>query len=165
MTQKAEKKRDIYNSVTDAVRTEMRQMIANARHAALAWHSDADGHPMVTRVGIATDAHGNPLLFISALALHSAALAADNRCGLLVGELGKGDPLAHPRLSLKCVAQPLPAAEVDHARRAYLAAHPKARNYIDLPDFQFVRLNVLGGTFNGGFGRAYQLEAGDCTTS
>lgn len=162
-TQNPDKKRDIYDNVTDEVRAEIRLLIDKARYAALAWHSVGNAHPMVTRVGIATDTQGYPLLFISGLAQHSAALDADNRCGLLVGEPGKGDPLAHPRLSLKCVAQPIADTAIAQAREAYLAAHPKAKLYIDLPDFRFVRLEILDGTFNGGFGRAYQVTASDCT--
>lgn len=147
--------------MTDAVRTEMQALVANATYAALACLAPEDGHPVVSRVGLATLQDGTPLIFISALAAHMAALLADPRCGLLVGEPGKGDALAHPRLSLKCRAEGIMAGQVDMARARYLAVHPKAQLYIDLPDFRFFRLAIIGGSFNGGFGRAYAVQAAD----
>lgn len=152
-------------TVDDDVRAEMRRMVADARYAALSWLAPDDGHPLVSRVGLATCAAGTPLIFISALSAHTKALDNDPRCGLLVGEPGKGDPVAHPRLTLKCRAEMLDGDAAMDARMRYLAAHPKAQLYIDLPDFRYVRLVVLGGSFNGGFGRAYDVAPTDILTA
>jgi len=46
-------------------------------------------------------------------------------------------------------------------RDHYLNTHPKAQLYIDFSDFNFVRFEVMTGDLNGGFGKAYHLEASD----
>lgn len=158
-------KPDLRQTVDDDVRTQMRAIVTDARSASLGWLAPDEGHPMVSRVGLATQADGMPLIFISALAAHTQALANNPNCSLLIGEIGKGDPLAHPRLTLKCKAELVPGNDLANTRARYLSAHPKAQLYIDLPDFRFLQLRILGGSFNGGFGKAYDLQPGDLTTT
>jgi len=105
-----------------------------------------------------------PLTLISSLAFHTAALRADPRCSLLLGEPGeRGDPLTHPRVTLACRADFLPRDGGDHARiRAhYLQTHPKATLYVDFADFSFVVFAVESAALNGGFGKAFRLTASD----
>jgi len=152
---------------TDAVRRDVRELIANARHAAIATLAPDTGAPQCTRVGLATLPDGTPLIFCSALAAHTPALLADPRCSLLIGEPGKGDPLAHPRITLSCEAELIdPGSEtVAEARTSYLSAHPKAQLYADLPDFRFFRLVPSEGRYNGGFGKAYVFKPDDLITA
>jgi putative heme iron utilization protein len=132
-------------------------MIRTATHGALACLEPGTGHPLASRVGVASFADGTPLIVISALAAHSAALRADPRCSLLIGDAGKGDPLASARISPVCRAEMLErgSAMAVEARERYLAVHPKAGVYVDLPDFRFFRLEVERASLNGGFGRAF----------
>lgn len=141
---------------------EGRAILAAARHAALATLAP-DGFPMASRVGIASLDGRTPLLLVSSLAAHTPQLRADPRCALLVGEVVKGDPLANPRLMLKCRARELrrDTAEGTAARETYLAAHPKSQLYIDLADFSFMVLGVEAVTFVGGFGRAFAISAAE----
>ena len=76
---------------------------------------------------------------------------------------GKGDPLAHPRLTIACRAAKLVRGEADHerARRRYLNRNPKAELYAGLGDFSMFRLEPERGSLNGGFGRAYLLSRKD----
>jgi putative heme iron utilization protein len=108
------------------------------------------GAPQVTRVGVSTDFDGAPVLLISGLAAHFPALKADARCSLLLGEPGKGDPLAHPR---------------NRIAARYLAHQPKAKLYAGLGDFRFVRLEPISASLNGGFGKAFALTAADLLTN
>jgi putative heme iron utilization protein len=130
-------------------------------HAALGVLSPEDGAPLVSRIGLAVTPDGVPVTLVSDLAAHTPALAADPRCSLMVGEPGKGDPLAHPRVMLRCRAEAVPRADEAAVRGAYLERHPKATLYVDFADFRFLRLMPEGGTFNAGFGRAYRLTASD----
>ncbi|MDZ5697933.1 HugZ family protein [Chelativorans sp. M5D2P16] len=142
-------------------------LLRTARFGALATLDPADGAPQVTRVAVATGMDGAPLILVSALSAHTRALEADPRCSLLVGEPGKGDPLAHPRLTLKARADKL-ARDTDehaHAKRRYLNRHPKARLYADFADFAFHRLSPEGAALNGGFARAYRLDRADVVTT
>jgi len=159
----SDKPKSVLREVSPEVVAEVRHLIAGARHGALATVSHEDGHPVATRVGIATLADGTPIILVSGLSAHTPALLADPRCSLLIGEPGKGDPLAHPRITIKCEAQRLERDSPAHnqARAAYLAAHPKASLYVDLGDFRFFALKPLSASYNGGFGRAYALDGGE----
>ena len=152
----------VLRDTTPEVVAEIRALIAGARHGALATLAPADGWPQATRVGLASF-EGAPLILISALAVHTAALRADPRCALLIGEVGKGDPLAHRRASLTCRAVEIARADprTPAARAAYLAAQPKAQLYVDLPDFTFMSLEIVRISYNAGFGKAFALSGDD----
>ena len=100
---------------------------------------------------------------MSNLSAHTTALLADPRASLLTGEPGKGDPLAHPRLTLQCTAESVDRESDIHQRlrTRFLARHPKSQLYIDFPDFRFFRLRPERASLNGGFGRAYHLSSAD----
>lgn len=138
-------------------------LIRTARFGALALNEPGTGHPFASRVACAPDIDGTPFILISTLATHTGGLTADPRCSLLLGEPGKGDPLAHGRISLIGNAVRVEKSSDTHARlRArYLARHPKAELYIDFPDFAFFRIEVARAALNGGFGKAWNLEASD----
>lgn len=153
-------KRDVRQEVTPDVVAEARALAAAQRHAALATLDPEDGHPVASRVNIVVGDDGLPLILVSGLSPHTAALRADPRCSLLVGEVGKGDPIAHPRLTLRCRAEELSrGSEEDVAARAlWLGVHPKSKLYIDLPDFAVMRLRPERVNFVAGFGRAYVMD-------
>lgn len=154
--------RGVLRETTSDVIAEARDMVRSVDHAALATIEAGTGHPLASRVGLATLSDGTPVVLVSRLAAHSAALDGEARCSLLIGEAGKGDPLAHPRLTLMCRATVIsdPAARTE-ARVRYLARQPKAALYIDLPDFRFFRLDIERVSFNAGFGKAYAIEGKD----
>ncbi|MEM9971083.1 MAG: hypothetical protein AAF762_08290, partial [Pseudomonadota bacterium] len=102
------------------------------------------------------------LTLISDLTPHTAALRAAARASVLIGEPGKGDPLAHPRITLKVEAAFIEKSE--EAAAAYLEKQPKAQLYIGFADFHLVRLTPVSASLNGGFGKAYALETGDLPT-
>ena len=95
----AEKKDVIRETDATAVRL-AKTLLRTARFGAIAVIEPGTGAPHASRVGVATDLDGSPLTLISGLSAHTGALLADPRCSLMVGEPGKGDALAHPRLSL-----------------------------------------------------------------
>jgi putative heme iron utilization protein len=117
------------------------------------------GYPFASLVNVATDADGSPLILVSKLATHTANLEADARASLLLAETGKGDALAHPRLTvLGTFAMIAPdSADVARLRRRFLARHPKSQLYADFPDFRFWRMTVVSAHLNGGFARAADL--------
>lgn len=134
-----------------------RGLLRTARHGALGVIEPETGAPFVSRAGVATMVDGTPLVLASTLAAHTGAMVANPRVSLMVGTVGKGDPLAHPRISIACRAAKLERStpEADEARRRYLNRNPKARLYADFPDFSFFRLDVEGASLNGGFGKAF----------
>ena len=163
--EQARKKDVIRETDADAIRL-ARTLVRGARFGALAVLDPNDGSPQASRVAVATDLDGAPLILVSGLSGHTAGLLADPRCSLLLGEPGKGDPLAHPRISLSCRAVRLERGSAEQARaeRRYLNRHPKAKLYVGFPDFAFFRLDPLKASLNGGFGKAYALTSADLLT-
>lgn len=161
--------KDTLLPVDAAARRQARGLLRPARHGALATLDPADGTPLATRTGLACDIDGAPVFLTSTLSAHTQALLADPRCSLLLGEPGKGDPLAHPRITVTGRAERIGTEGRDgetraRLRRRYLARHPKAELYVDFPDFSFWRLDVARASLNGGFGRAYAMTPEDLLT-
>ncbi len=161
----AEDRKVLRETDAEAIRL-AKTLIRTARFGALAVNGLDGGFPQASRVATATDVDGAPLILTSQLSGHTGAILADPRCSLLVGEPGKGDPLAYPRMTLLARARRLERGGEDHmrARRRYLARHPKAELYADFGDFAFFRLEPAGASLNGGFGKAYALSPADLAT-
>jgi putative heme iron utilization protein len=158
-------KQDVLQPVDDAARRLGKTLVRTARYAALATIDPLDGAPSASRVSLATAMDGAPVFLISRLSSHFTNLGADPRCSLLVGEPGKGDPLAYARMTLIGTAQPLPAGtERAHVKSRYLRRHPKAALYVDFVDFAFWRFTTSRASLNGGFGKAYALAKSDLAT-
>lgn len=137
-------------------------LLRDARFAALGVITP-DGAPMVTRVAFGLDPTRAPISLVSNIAVHTQALRANPACSLMIGEPGpKGDPLTHPRLTLVGKADFI-AKGADHDSLAahYLKTHPKSKLYIGFADFGFIRMTVMTGHLNGGFGKAYSLDPQD----
>jgi putative heme iron utilization protein len=112
-------------------------------------------------VTVATDPDGSPLLLTSRLSGHTANMEREPRVSILLAQTGKGDPLAHPRLTVTGRARRTGEPRV---RARFLARHPKAELYADFADFSFWRVEIAGGHLNGGFARAASLSAADLRT-
>ncbi len=154
-------KQDPIRPTDDEARALARRLLSCMRHAALGTIDPESGIPLVTRIAIQTDAAGMPVALLSGVAAHCRALQADPRAGLLVTDdpAAKGDAMTHARLSILARAQPMPPDAA--LREEWLQRDPKARVYIDLPDFRFWRLMPQSALLNGGFGRAFRLTPED----
>ena len=161
-----DKPKVIRETDADSIRL-AKTLIRAARYGALAVIEPETGAPLASRVGVATDADGAPLILVSALSAHTGAILVEPRCSLLVGEPGRGDPLAFPRITLSCRANRLERGTPDHERaeERYLNRNPKAKLYAGLGDFSFFRLEATGASLNGGFGKAYLLGRDDLLLS
>jgi len=138
-------------------------LMRSARYGALAVLDPETGAPQASRVAVATDSNGTPIILVSSLSGHTPGLLADPRCSLLLGEPGKGDPLAHPRITLACKARRIERQTEVHDRvsRRFLSRHPKAKLYADFGDFSYFLLDPQSASLNGGFGKAYRLTRDD----
>jgi putative heme iron utilization protein len=124
------------------------------------------GHPFASLVNVATDTDGSPLILVSRLATHTANLEVEGRASLLLAETGKGDALAHPRLTVLGSFAPVlrEDAEEPRIRRRFLTRHPKSELYAGFVDFAFWRMDVVSAHLNGGFARAADLTAAELLT-
>jgi putative heme iron utilization protein len=158
-----EGEKKVIRDTNDEARTLARDLIAKAPFAAIGVLEPASGVPLVSRIAIAADEHGGIVFLASTLSGHTKALGENPVCSVLVGEPGKGDPLAHPRMTVigKAVAVPRPGEDHARLRAMWLKRHPKAQTYIDFGDFNFWRIEAERAHLNGGFGKAFILEPGD----
>jgi putative heme iron utilization protein len=143
-----------------------KNLLRATRAGALGTIDRNTGHPFSSLVNVATDVDGSPLIFVSRLSTHTANIEVDPRASLLLASTGKGDPLAHPRLTVlgKFVKMDLDTAEGARVRRRFLAHQPKAQLYAALPDFTYWRMSIASAHLNGGFARAANLKASDFIT-
>ena len=141
-------------------------LLRATRAGSLATIDRNTGHPFASLVNVATDRDGSPLILISRLSTHTANLEADGRAALLLAAAGKGDPLAHPRLTLigSFARVPRDDRREPRLRRRFLARHPKSELYAGFGDFSFWRLEAVSAHLNGGFARAADLTAADVLT-
>lgn len=163
MQQEQERKiNPIRETTPEAIRL-AKILIRTAGFGAIAVIDPRDGRPHASRVSIATSYDATPITLVSRLSFHTNALLADPRCGLLLGEPDKGDPLAHPRISIACKASFLERGSSDEkeASDRFLRRNPKSSLYAGFADFNFVRLDLVRASLNGGFGKAFELEAVD----
>ena len=126
----------------------------------------SSGYPFASLVNLGTEPDGSPVILVSRLATHTANLEVDARASVLLAETGKGDALAHPRLTVLGTFAPInrSAPEHERTRRRFLIRHPKSELYADFADFTFWRMTVVSAHLNGGFARAADLSAADVLT-
>ena len=141
-------------------------LLRTIRAGTLATLDRNTGHPFASLVNVATDVDGAPLILTSRLSTHTANLETDGRASILLAETGKGDPLAHPRLTVlgTMVRVERESADEERVRRRFLSRHPKSELYAGFADFAFWRLAVVSAHLNGGFARAADLKASDILT-
>jgi heme iron utilization protein len=141
-------------------------LLRTTRAGTLATLDRNTGHPFASLVNVATDIDGAPLILVSRLSTHTANLERDGRASLLLASTGKGDPLAHPRLTLlgRFVQIARDDPQEPRLRRRFLARHPKSELYAGFGDFAFWRLDAVSAHLNGGFARAADLKAADVMT-
>eukprot|EP01037_Dinobryon_pediforme_P015487 gene15487-15631_t len=142
------------DNTRETLTLEAKALLHRPRSGALA--SLRSGAPFNSLVTFATDYDGSPIFLLSTLAIHTQNLITDPRCALLLQRNGKGDPLAHPRLTVTGTAKP---DQRPHIRARFLARQPKAALYADFADFSFYRMDVSDFHLNGGFARAADFAA------
>lgn len=142
-------------------------LLRSVRAGALATIDRNTGHPFGSLVNVASDSDGSPLILVSRLSTHTANLEKDGRASVLLAVAGKGDPLAHPRLTVlgRFVQIAPDQPDEPRLRRRFLARHPKAELYAGFTDFAFWRLLIASAHLNAGFARAADLAAADVITN
>ena len=90
-----------------------KKLMREGRSGALATLMPGSGDPYCSLVNVATAMSGAPLLLLSALALHTKNIMADERVSLMLDERKEGDPLEGARVMLmgNCARTSEPASE------------------------------------------------------
>ena len=121
--------------------------------------------PFASLTTFATDYDGSPIFLLSRLAIHTQNLDADPRCSLLLPRIGKGDPLAHSRLTVsgKALRTDAPLLRTRLLAR-FLARQPKAALYAGFADFGLFKMTLDDIHLNGGFARAADFTPDEILT-
>jgi putative heme iron utilization protein len=141
----------------------LRALLQARRTAALGTLDAQNGAPFVSMTPYAIDtAHQCLVIHISALAAHTANMAAHPQVSVLVatGET-EGTPVHDlARVTLQGQARTPAPESPEHAsaRAAYLARFPDAQIMTALPDFRFVTITITGARQVTGFGSARSVE-------
>src|SRR5262245_8423906 len=116
-----------------------RTLLRATRAGTLATLDRNTGHPFASLVNVATDLDGSPAILTSRLSTHTANLEQDGRASLLLAATGKGDPLAHPRLTVLGAFKRIDTETDDDTRmrRRFLARHQKSELYVGFGAFAF----------------------------
>lgn len=133
------------------------ELMLKVRSGALATLDRQAGFPLATLTAVGLDVDGVPIILVSQLSAHTRNLQSDPRFSLLLAGGGKGDPLAHPRITLIGEAS---VSEDPAVRARFVKQNPKAKLYADFPDFSLWRLVPRELHLNGGFARAFNGPAG-----
>ncbi|APR84514.1 Putative heme iron utilization protein [Minicystis rosea] len=140
-----------------------RTVAARVRTATLSTIArDPEGYPYGSLVTVADD-RGRPLLLISQLAEHTQNLTSRAEASILLAEVAppNASPLSVARVTLLGPCRPVPEADREAARAAFLAVHPDAEQYASFKDFAFHRLEPSAVRYVGGFGRMSWVSAAD----
>ena len=159
MTKKIDPVRETDAEAIDLAGTLLRE----TKYGALAVIEPESGSPLVSRVAAAWSPETGLFFCGSDLSVHSKCLLKDKRCSILLGEPGKGDGLAYPRVTLVGTAQRMTNDDTlrSEFREVFVATHPKSELYVDFLDFGFYPIVLERALLNGGFGKAYHLKAED----
>ena len=137
-----------------------KELLRTIRAGALATLDRDGGSPFASLVTVATDIDGTPLLLMSRLSGHTQNLEQDPRASILLAQRGKGDPLAHPRLTV------IGRAERTRTSASASASSPAIRRRSSTPTSAISPSGGWSdaGHLNGGFGRAKDLTADEIRT-
>lgn len=140
-----------------------KSLFVDAKYAALGVVEEGTGIPLVSRVAVAWSKDTGLYFCASDLSVHSQCLTKDSRLSLMLGEPGKGDGLAYPRITIIGTGERLPNDDDRRTalRDVFLKTHPKAELYVDFADFGFYPIATDRALLNGGFGKAYHLNKSD----
>jgi putative heme iron utilization protein len=137
----------------------LQALLHERRTVALGTLGAQDGAVFVSMTPYAIDtAYKCLVLHVSALAAHTANMAAHPRVSLLVtaGEVAGVSVHDLARVTLEGVARTPEAGtpEYQSARATYLGRFPEAEMMTQLPDFRFVVIELTGARQVAGFGTA-----------
>jgi putative heme iron utilization protein len=129
-------------------------VLVAARAGTLA--TSVGGIPHAALVTPALNLHGQVVLLLSDLSLHTKQLRQNPNCALLVAApaLDK-NPQTAPRLTVSGRAE---IVNDTITAQQYLKTHPYAELYYGFGDFHFWKLVLNDAHYVGGFGRAAGLD-------
>jgi putative heme iron utilization protein len=146
-----------------ALAREAQELVAAASRGVLSTLDPEGGFPHASIIDVAPVDGGDLITLLSRLAVHRKYVEADARASILIAPyLGEDDAMTRPRVTL--VGRLSREEDRSAYRDTYLAVHPEAESYLQLPDFDFSRLHTERARYIAGFGRMGWLEGPELRT-
>ncbi|MBU2979796.1 DUF2470 domain-containing protein [Alteromonas sp. C1M14] len=114
------------------------------------------GYPFGSIVPFVMDHHGDVLIYISDIALHTRNLKADNKVSLTIFDATEADSQANARVTIMGNAE---LADSEDNERLYFQLFPQARTYQQTHDFHFYKIKTVRVRYIGGFGKIHWIDA------
>jgi hypothetical protein len=123
--------------------------------------TDYKGTPFGSLVPYALDAKGNPIIYISGLATHTKNLEKTPECSVMVCREDADDVFNSARVTFLGKMQVVPEKEQEAVAKVFFAKFPQAKNFAELHDFAFYRMEITKIYYIGGFGVIRWIDAKD----
>lgn len=137
----------------------MYKLVEKSKTAALgSMHKDM---PFISLVPYAVDKKGNPIIYVSSLAVHTKNLQKSPNCSLMVSRENKEDVFNSQRLTFLGRMEKVPEKEIEEVKKAYLEKYPEQEYLLELEDFAFYRMTITKIYYVGGFGDINWIELKD----
>lgn len=124
--------------------------------------SKAEGYPFGSVTPFILDHTGNPVIFTANVAEHTKNAKADSKASLLLRQVERQHQI-ETGWRLTCVGdlKAIHDDELSRVQAAYLRHYPEAKEYTEVHDFYFFRLNLVAARVIMGFGKISWVEAKD----
>jgi len=128
----------------------MYDLVKTGKVAALS--SDFKGTPFGSLMPYALDAKGNPIIYISDLAVHTKNLNKNPACSLMVSKVKDDDIFNSQRITFVGKMKRVPKEDVEAVKKIFYGKFKEAEDYAELHDFGFYRMEISTIFYIGGFG-------------
>lgn len=124
--------------------------------------SDYKGTPFGSLMPYALDEEGNPLIYVSTLAVHTKNLTKNPKCSVMVTKVDDDDLFNSARVTFVGKMTKLTDKdEVEKAKKVFYGKHKKAEKLDQFHDFAFYKLEIEKIYYIGGFGDIQWVEPKD----
>src|SRR3989344_384283 len=134
----------------------MFDLVKNNRMAALS--TEYKEAPFGSLSPYVLDKNGNPVIFISILAIHTKNLNKNPACSLTIWKVDEDDLFNSQRITFLGKMVQVEDEERKELQELFLKKHPESEGFIDFDDFAFYRLEIVKIYYIGGFGDIQWIE-------
>lgn len=123
--------------------------------------TDYKGTPFGSLAPYALDDKGNPVIYLSTLAVHTKNIEKKAECSVMVTKVDDSDLFNSARITLVGKMVKVPKEEKEKIAKAFFAKHEKAKEFAKFHDFDFYRMEIGKIYYIGGFGDIQWIDPKD----
>lgn len=123
--------------------------------------TDYKGTPFGSLAPYALDENGDPLFYLSTLAVHTKNVQKNEKVSVMVAKVDKDDLFNSARVTFVGKLKKVPKDDVEKAKKAFFARHERAKGFGKFHDFDLYRVEIDKIYYIGGFGDIQWVEPKD----